>query len=119
MAYANAAKVAQLGVNPETIERFGAVSQETVREMARGARERFNADIAIATSGIAGPAGGTAEKPVGLVWFALDDGERAETSRVTLSGDREAILQRATTIALGTLWRLLRRYAIVEEGAAG
>jgi nicotinamide-nucleotide amidase len=116
VAYANSAKIAQLGVNAETLERHGAVSEETAREMARGARSRLEADLAIATTGIAGPAGGTLEKPVGLVWFALDDGSgTAMASRAFLSGEREAVMQRATTIALGMLWRHL---AGVGEPAA-
>jgi nicotinamide-nucleotide amidase len=107
-AYANAAKVALLGVHEATIERFGAVSEEAAREMARGARERFGADVALATTGIAGPTGGTVSKPVGLVWFALDDADgTSRASQMQLGGERDAIVRRATTIALGILWRHL------------
>ena len=107
-AYANAAKVALLGVQEATIERFGAVSEETAREMARGARERFSAGVALATTGIAGPTGGTPSKPVGLVWFALDDADgTTRASQIQLHGERDAVVQRATTIALGMLWRHL------------
>ncbi len=108
VAYANAVKIAQLGVRAETLARFGAVSEETAREMARGVRLRLNADIGLATTGIAGPGGGTPEKPVGLVWFALDDA-RIGTSAVSVefAGEREAVMQRATTSALGMLWRHL------------
>jgi nicotinamide-nucleotide amidase len=110
-AYANAAKVALLGVQEATIERFGAVSEETVREMARGARERFSADVALATTGIAGPTGGTPSKPVGLVWFALDDADgTTRASQMQLRGERDAVVQRATTIALGMLWRHLSNH---------
>jgi nicotinamide-nucleotide amidase len=109
VAYANAAKVSLLGVNPETIERAGAVSEDVVREMARGVRSNFKADVALATTGIAGPSGGTSEKPVGLVWIGLDHGNgTTKASRLQLSGEREAIMQRATTIALGMLWRHLK-----------
>jgi nicotinamide-nucleotide amidase len=116
VAYTNAAKVALLGVALETLERYGAVSEETAREMARGARERFATDIAIATTGIAGPGGGTREKPVGLVWFALDDAAgTARSFRVQTSGEREAVMARATTIALGMLWRHLAQRERIEK----
>ncbi len=76
--------------------------------MARGVRVRLSASVGVATTGIAGPDGGTPEKPVGLVWFALDDVDgRAVTVRLDLAGDRETIAGRATTVALGMLWRHL------------
>jgi nicotinamide-nucleotide amidase len=112
VAYDNAVKISQLGVDAGTLERNGAVSDEVAREMARGARARLGADVALATTGIAGPDGGTAEKPVGLVLFALDDG--TENSRVwnfSLESDREAITQRATVIALNLLWRYAKGQA--------
>jgi nicotinamide-nucleotide amidase len=71
IAYSNAEKVRQLGVREATLASHGAVSEPTVREMALGARERFGADLAVAVSGIAGPDGGTPDKPVGTVWLAL------------------------------------------------
>jgi PncC family amidohydrolase len=71
VTYADEAKVKLLGVRPETLLAHGAVSEETAREMARGARQRLDADIAIAVTGVAGPTGGTSEKPVGLVYLAL------------------------------------------------
>ncbi len=112
VAYDNALKVGQLGVPQETLDRFGAVSEETAAAMARGARERLGGDLAIATTGIAGPAGGTAEKPVGLVWFALalQSGE-TETRRLTFPGNRADIRDRATVAALGLIWRHLERDA--------
>jgi nicotinamide-nucleotide amidase len=70
VAYSNRAKEALLGVRHETLERYGAVSKETVEEMARGVKERFGSDIALAVTGIAGPEGGTLDKPVGTVWCA-------------------------------------------------
>jgi nicotinamide-nucleotide amidase len=111
VAYANAVKIAQLGVAPETIERYGAVSEETATAMARGVREHLRADLALATTGIAGPDGGSREKPVGLVWFALDGGGATQVRRQLFRGDREAITLRATTVALGMLWRYLREDA--------
>ncbi|HEX3670749.1 MAG TPA: competence/damage-inducible protein A [Candidatus Cybelea sp.] len=108
VAYSNAVKVAQLGVSEETLERFGAVSEETAREMARGVRLALDAGIGIATTGIAGPGGATPEKPVGLVWFALDDARGITGAmRTYFSGEREAVMQRSTTVALGMLWRHL------------
>ncbi len=109
VAYANEVKTSLLGVREETLKRFGAVSEETVREMARGVRLRLNANIGLATTGIAGPSGGTDDKSVGLVWFALDDaGETASSMHARFSGEREAVIQRATTVALGMLWRHLK-----------
>jgi nicotinamide-nucleotide amidase len=105
VAYANAVKISQLGVDAETIERDGAVSEEVARRMARGARERLGADLALATTGIAGPDGGTPEKPVGLVIFGLDDGGASRAWSFHLDGNREKIQERATTIALRILWR--------------
>lgn len=80
VSYAYEAKVASLGVSWDTLQRFGAVSRETVLEMARGARTALGADIAISVSGIAGPGGGLPEKPVGTTWVGLvaPDFERAE-----------------------------------------
>ena len=112
IGYDNAVKISQLGVDADTLERNGAVSDEVAREMARGARARLGADVALATTGVAGPDGGTAERPVGLVLIALDDG--TENSRVwnfRLEGDREAITQRATVIALNLLWRYAKDQA--------
>lgn len=118
VAYDNALKVGQLGVPQETLDRFGAVSEETAVAMARGARERLGGDLAIATTGIAGPDGGTAEKPVGLVWFALalQSGE-TETRRLTFPGNRADIRERATVAALGLIWRHLERDAHASTAA--
>jgi nicotinamide-nucleotide amidase len=108
VAYANAVKVAELGVDPATLDRSGAVSEAVALEMARGARRRLQADVALATTGIAGPEGGNADKPIGLAWFGLDDAHgTAKTWRFQLRGEREAIAQRATTVALAILWRHL------------
>ncbi len=108
VAYANSAKIALLGVASATLERAGAVSEEAAREMAAGARTRFGAELALATTGIAGPGGGSQEKPVGLGWLALDDARSGVlVRRLSLAGDRETIASRATTIALGMLWQHL------------
>jgi nicotinamide-nucleotide amidase len=108
VAYGNSVKISALGVSATSLERYGAVSEEVAREMARGARRRLGTDVAVATTGIAGPGGGTPEKPVGLVFIAFDD-ERvgASVRRLELAADRETVAQRATSAALGMLWRHL------------
>jgi nicotinamide-nucleotide amidase len=100
---------ASLNVPAHTVERDGAVSQSVVEAMARGACAAFSADVAIATTGIAGPDGGTPEKPVGVVWFAIAASDGTMVSRrFVFRGDRVGIQTRATTYALGLLWRFLR-----------
>ncbi len=105
VAYANAAKTAFLDVPVDTLARHGAVSEETVRAMAEGVRMRFGTTYGIATSGIAGPSGGSETKPVGLVWFGLAS-ETGETivKSVTFPGTRADVRQRAITTALAMLW---------------
>ncbi|MEO6913713.1 MAG: competence/damage-inducible protein A [Candidatus Baltobacteraceae bacterium] len=108
IAYDNSVKTDVLSVDPSTIERFGAVSAEAAAQMAAGAMRSFNADVALATTGIAGPGGGSAEKPVGLVWIALVDRKgHAESRKLQFPGERAVIQARATTSALGLLWRHL------------
>jgi nicotinamide-nucleotide amidase len=92
VAYADAVKTTFLGVRPETLEAHGAVSEETAREMADGARARFGADFALASTGIAGPGGGTPEKPVGTVWIALaSSGGPTRARKLRPPGDRATI----------------------------
>ena len=100
VSYANGVKIAQLGVPEELLARAGAVSAEVAQAMAEGARARLGADVAVATTGVAGPGGGTPEKPVGLVYVHASApwGERAR--RLDLPGDRETVRLRATTAAL-------------------
>jgi nicotinamide-nucleotide amidase len=113
VAYENALKTALLGVDAALIEKAGAVSEDVALAMARGARERLRAQIAVATTGVAGPSGGSPEKPVGLVWFALDDADGFSRAwRFHFRGDREAVQTRATTYALGLLWQHLRRRSL-------
>ena len=108
VAYADAAKVALAGVPAELIERHGAVSPEVARALAAGAAERFGADVGIGITGIAGPGGGTPEKPVGTVCVCLAErgGERLERT-LALPGDRAMIRERTTTVVMHLLRRLL------------
>jgi nicotinamide-nucleotide amidase len=112
VAYANAVKEKFLAVPAATLETFGAVSEETARAMAEGARTAFGTDWAVSVTGIAGPGGGTAEKPVGLVWFAVagPDGTTALTR--TIPGERDSVRRFAANIALNLLRRRLQTAAI-------
>jgi len=107
VAYADEVKARELGVPSDTLEQYGAVSAETAAAMAAGARERLGADVAVSVTGIAGPGGGTDEKPVGLVFINAQgpDGERA--LEFQFAGDRESIRRRAAATSLHLLRRLL------------
>ncbi len=105
VSYSNEAKESLLGVPPEVLERHGAVSREAVTLMGIGAQERFGADVSVATSGIAGPAGGSAEKPVGTVWFDAHGPYGAWDVVRHYPGDREAVRVRSTVFALDLLRR--------------
>ena len=109
VAYDNRIKEQVLGVKHDTLEKYGAVSEQTVREMAEGVRALMNTDYAIATSGIAGPTGGTPEKPVGTVWiaWATPKGTTAECYHFGVAREREQITQRAVTAALVELIKSL------------
>ncbi len=110
VAYDNALKTELLGVPEAVLREHGAVSEEVARAMALGARRHLGADIALATTGIAGPTGATPDKPVGLVWFAVasDDGD-IETRKATLPGNRDDIRRRAVIAGLNLVWRHLER----------
>jgi len=107
VAYADVVKTAALKVPIETLEAHGAVSEETVRAMAEGAQRLFSADCSIAVTGIAGPGGGTPEKPVGTVWFAARVHTAARAVRRVFPGDRDEIRRRAAQAALDLLRRQL------------
>jgi nicotinamide-nucleotide amidase len=109
VAYANEAKIDQLAVPAETIERHGAVSAETARAMAEGARTRLHADVAVAVTGVAGPGGGTPEKPVGRVYVHVSGPDRDDGRELTIPGDRDAVRARATVTALHLVRRVLAR----------
>lgn len=102
VTYSNAAKVEMLGVSTETLEQFGAVSQHTAVEMAAGALAHSHAGIALSVTGIAGPEGGTEEKPVGLVWFGIAVGERKPLAikRVFENNGRDFVRREAARTAL-------------------
>lgn len=109
IAYANSLKVNQLGVSQETIEKYGAVSEVCAIQMAEGAKNYLNSDYAISTTGIAGPDGGSEEKPVGLVWIAVAGPKETKTRKLMANGERFNIIERASLVALDML-----RKAILE-----
>ncbi len=108
VAYANEVKTNLLKVSAETLEKHGAVSEETVKQMVKGAMETLKTDCAVATSGIAGPGGGTPEKPVGTVWIAAACGDEIRTLKQEGDDGRQANIQRATNNALWLLCELLK-----------
>ena len=103
VAYANEAKVALLGVEAALLAEHGAVSREVVEAMALGAASRCGAELACAVSGIAGPGGGTAEKPVGRVWFAWAGPDGVTSEAQQFGGDREAVRRQTVSRALAGL----------------
>ena len=109
VAYSNAAKASLLGVSQETLATRGAVSAECAREMAEGARRAFGADVAVATTGIAGPGGATERKPVGLVYIALAGLDGVATEEFHFPGGRAVITGASTEAALLMLLRGLER----------
>lgn len=107
VTYSNASKEEMLAVSPETLEEHGAVSEQTVREMADGALQYSRAQVALSVSGVAGPTGGTPEKPVGTVWFAWMSKGEVKTARHVLSGDRASIRAQSVRISLQGVLSLL------------
>lgn len=105
VTYSNGAKISRLGVKSETLDRFGAVSAETAEEMAVGMRERAQTDFAVSITGIAGPDGGSEEKPVGTVFIALADAEGVRSMKFVFPGDRYLIRWRSSQAALDFLRR--------------
>lgn len=108
VAYANEAKESMLGVRHETLLAHGAVSAEAAQEMAQGARRRLGADVALSITGIAGPTGGTADKPVGLVYVALSAADAELSERHVWAGDRLANKEQSAEAALQLLLRYLK-----------
>lgn len=107
VTYSNAAKQEDLGVAGDTLRRHGAVSEAVAREMAAGAVQRAHAQVALAITGVAGPAGGTKDKPVGLVCFAWAHGSRMTSETRRFKGDRESVRRQSVLHALERVLELL------------
>ncbi|GAB3015575.1 competence/damage-inducible protein A [Spirosoma pulveris] len=103
ISYSNSVKITQLGVLPETLEAHGAVSEETIRQMAEGVRKSLGTSVGIATSGIAGPGGGTLDKPVGTIWIACSTEQRTVTRLLKLGQYRDQNIQLTTMYVLNML----------------
>jgi nicotinamide-nucleotide amidase len=119
VAYSDDAKVTQVGVPRETIERHGAVSEQVAKALAEGARTRLGADVGVGLTGIAGPGGGSEQKPVGLVWFSVIGPEGAGITRsVTLPGGRVDVRERAALVAMHLVRRALNGERDADGGRA-
>ncbi|GGW72770.1 CinA family protein [Alteromonas halophila] len=103
VTYSNAAKQSALGVTAETLQQHGAVSRETVREMANGVQRNTGAEVAVSVSGVAGPGGGSAEKPVGTVWFGFLIDGHAEQIHMQFDGDRQSVREQAIGFVIAHL----------------
>jgi nicotinamide-nucleotide amidase len=106
IGYANEVKTAQLGVSPASLQAHGAVSEIVVGEMLQGLLKRLAVDYGIAVSGVAGPTGGTEEKPVGTVWLAIGSTEHLQTRQLNLQGDRMRIIEVTAVLALDALRKI-------------
>ncbi|MGS0497811.1 damage-inducible protein CinA [Pseudoalteromonas sp. S1727] len=103
VTYSNQAKQDLLGVDEQTLALYGAVSEQTVLQMAAGACKAAGADISVAVSGVAGPGGGSKEKPVGLVWFCIQIGNKQYSSQQIFAGDRAQVRLQAIVYSLKTV----------------
>lgn len=110
IVYSYELKTKLLGVNPDTLSKFGAVSEETIHEMVKGALHNFDTDYAIAVSGIAGPDGGTIDKPVGTVWIAVANKEKVVAKKFNFGNKRAQNIERSAMAALNLLFRLLKDF---------
>lgn len=115
VAYSNELKVNTLDVSQSIIDKYGAVSVQVVEAMARGAAGKFHSDYALSISGIAGPTGGSADKPVGLVCFAIHGPEGTYTYQRSLGEGRELIIERAVMMAMFLLWRVMVGLPVEES----
>ena len=107
VTYSNDAKIRELAVKPETLNAHGAVSMQTVEEMAAGVKYKSDANVVVTVSGIAGPGGGSEEKPVGTVWFGFICGAKSETIKQVFAGDRETVRLHAIEFAITHLLAML------------
>ena len=107
VSYANEVKMNVLRVGKEDLDKYGAVSQAVVESMATGACKTIGSDYSVATSGIAGPGGGSEEKPVGTVWMAVCDGRKAVSKKWNFEGSREEIIEKATKTAIFMLLEIV------------
>jgi len=112
ITYANALKASILGVLPETLEKYGAVSEETVKEMACGAVRNFKSDYAIAVTGIAGPDGGTVDKPVGTVWVGVASKDKVTARCFSFGSRRTQNIERAAIAALTLVWNEIKHHVV-------
>jgi len=103
ISYANEIKMNELNVNQLDIDRYGAVSQQVVEQMALGVLQKMNTDYALATSGVAGPTGGSEEKPVGTVWVAVATPNGVKSKKYLFGKQREVNIERSAIAALGML----------------
>lgn len=110
ITYSNEAKMKYLNVAEETLETYGAVSEETVKEMASGCRKATGCDVAVVTSGVAGPGGGSLEKPVGLVYIGCAYKDVVEVKSFKFEGDRTSIRQQATEEAINMTMELIENH---------
>ncbi|MDR3243361.1 MAG: competence/damage-inducible protein A [Elusimicrobiota bacterium] len=115
VSYSNEAKISLLGVKKETIESFGAVSPQSASEMAKGALRAFNTDFAVSSTGIAGPGGGSKEKPVGLVYIAIASKDKTEVFKYNFIGGRQDIRERT----VNTAFDILRRFIVGKQKKTG
>jgi PncC family amidohydrolase len=119
VAYSNDVKIRVVGVRKATIEHHGAVSEQTALEMARGGRRLFDVDICVSDTGIAGPTGGTHDKPVGLFYLGLATGDAVVSQKHVFTGDREGNRRQAAEAALGMLRQCLLTHLEKSKGAVG
>ncbi len=109
VTYSNQSKIKHLGVPKKDIKQYGAVSPQVAKKMAQGVRQTFHTTFGLSTTGIAGPTGGSKEKPVGLVFIAISDGKEAIVKRETFKGDRQDIKKASASCALQYFYDYLRK----------
>jgi nicotinamide-nucleotide amidase len=118
VSYANAVKMEELGIPSDMLELNGAVSGPVAERMAEGVKKALKSDWAIATTGIAGPDGGTAEKPVGTVWIAVAGPQGVLASKGVFMGSRDLVIRRAAVAALNMLRRQMAAYSVAGRASA-